>query len=622
MKKEEQPKEFTLAAFAISVFLSLLLTASNTYLGLKAGLTIAASIPAAVASMLVLRGIFRRGTIYENNIVQTFVAAGGSMASGIIFVLPALILMGIWQSFDYWTVTLIAILGGVMGVLIMVPLRRSFIVESKELIYPEGVAIAEVLLVGDKGIKSGIWLIIGIAVGMIYKFFISFIVLIKESIIFALKIHKTGIVFGFEVSPALLGIGFIVGFRIAILVVLGAVLGWVVFAPIYLLFINVQIPVDVNFSDFLMDTMRLKIRFVGMGTMLVAGVYTIYSIRKSIGRSLQYLVQGLKKKGNNEIYVIPRTDKDLPYWFLYGGIVIITICLFILMYILTHSIIISTVTAVIILIAAFFFVAVSSYVVGLVGSSSNPVSGMILTSLILSSLIFLLLKQTGIQGMISAILVGGAVGVAASLAGDTSQDLKSGLIIGGTPYKMQLADIIGTIIPAFIIAPILNLLHKGYVLGSVNLPAPQAGLMKMIVEGILGRGHLDYTLIIIGIIIGIVIISMKLPAMPVAVGIYLPFTTSCTIFLGGFLNFLIRKFFLKNKSLDLIKSSINDGILFSSGLIAGEALVGIIIAALIITGINGIHLINSTYFSLIAFIILGICIVISCIKKIGSKNNL
>jgi putative OPT family oligopeptide transporter len=281
---------------------------------------------------------------------------------------------------------------------------------------------------------------------------------------------------------------------------------------------------------------------------------------------------------------------------------------------------ISFVTAIIILIAAFFFVAVSSYVVGLVGSSSNPVSGMILTSLILSCLIFLVLKKTGVEGMVSAILVGGAVGVAACLSGDTSQDLKSGLIIGGTPYKMQLADIIGTIVPAFIVAPILNLLHKGYVMGSVNLPAPQAGLMKMIVEGILGGGQLDYTLIIIGIVIGIVIISMKLPAMPVAVGIYLPFTTSCTIFLGGFLNFLIKKFFLKNRSLDEIKGCLNNGVLFSSGLIAGESLVGIIIAALIISGVTEIQIFNSNILSIIAFIILGIFIIFSCIKKNGDKN--
>lgn len=620
VNNQEHPKEFSLEAFIISVFLSLLLTASNTYLGLKAGLTIAASIPAAVASMLVLRGIFRRGTIYENNIVQTFVAAGGSMASGIIFVMPALILMGIWQTFDYWTVTLIAILGGIMGVLIMVPLRRSFIVESKELIYPEGVAIAEVLIVGDKGIKSGIWLIIGIIIGMIYKFFIGFIILIKGSITFAIKIYKTGIAFGFEISPALLGIGYIVGFRIATLVVIGAALGWIVFAPIYLLFSHIVIPADVNFTEFLIDTMRLKIRFVGMGTMLIAGIYTIYSIRNSIGKSLQYLVKGLKRSNKDENISQPRTDKDLPYGILYGGTFIIVICLFILIYILTDNMLISFVTAIIILIAAFFFVAVSSYVVGLVGSSSNPVSGMILTSLILSCLIFLVLKKTGVEGMVSAILVGGAVGVAACLAGDTSQDLKSGLIIGGTPYKMQLADIIGTIVPAFIVAPILNLLHKGYVMGSVNLPAPQAGLMKMIVEGILGGGQLDYTLIIIGIVIGIVIISMKLPAMPVAVGIYLPFTTSCTIFLGGFLNFLIKKFFLKNRSLDEIKGCLNNGVLFSSGLIAGESLVGIIIAALIISGVTEIQIFNSNILSIIAFIILGIFIIFSCIKKNGDKN--
>jgi len=620
MNDGQQIKEFSLEVFIVSVVLSLLLTASNTYLGLKAGLTISASIPAAVVSMLVLRGIFRRGTIYENNIVQTFVSAGESMASGVIFVIPALVLMGIWQTFDYWTVTLIAILGGVMGVLIMVPLRRTFIVESQELIYPEGVAIAEVLMVGDKGIKSGVSLIYGIIIGMLYKFFTSFIVIIKGTITFAVKIFSTVIVFGFEVSPALLGVGFIVGFRIAMLVVIGAAIGWIVFTPIYLLFSNITIPFGVDLTDFIISTMRLKIRFVGMGTMLIAGIYTIYSIRKSIGKSLEYLVKGFKWNNKIQHIKIQRTEKDLPYSLLYGGVLIVIISFFILMYILTNNLLISLLTSIIILIAAFFFVAVSSYVVGLVGTSSNPVSGMILTSLIFSSLLFLILKQTGIQGVLSSILVGGAVGIAAAVAGDISQDLKSSFIIGGTPYKVQLAEIVGVIVPAFIVGPILNLLHKGYGLGSENLPAPQAGLMKMVVDGILGVGQLDYTLIIIGIIVGVVIILIRLPAMPVAVGLYLPFTTSCTIFLGGLLNMLIRKIFLKNMNLVDVKSSINKGILFSSGLIAGEALVGIVIAILIVSGFKGYKIIDSVVFSIILFVVLYIFIIILCSMKKFNRN--
>ena len=290
------------------------------------------------------------------------------------------------------------------------------------------------------------------------------------------------------------------------------------------------------------------------------------------------------------------------------------------MYILTNSLLISLVTSIIILIAAFFFVAVSSYVVGLVGTSSNPVSGMILTSLIFSSLLFLILKQTGIQGVLSSILVGGAVGIAAAVAGDISQDLKSSFIIGGTPYKVQLAEIAGVIVPAFIVAPVLNLLHRGYGLGSENLPAPQAGLMKMVVDGILGGGQLDYTLIIIGIVIGVLIILIKLPAMPVAVGLYLPFATSCTIFLGGLLNLLIRKIILKNINLDEVKLNMNNGILFSSGLIAGESLIGIIIAILIVSGIKGYKIIDSVVLSIILFVVLYIFVIILCFKKKQRKN--
>jgi putative OPT family oligopeptide transporter len=599
-------------AFILSAVLSVVLTASNTYLGLKAGLTVSSSIPAAVISMLVLKGIFRKGTIYENNVVQTFVSTGGSLASGVIFTIPALVIMGQWKTFDYWMVTWIAMLGGVMGVLMMIPLRKTLIVEHKDLVYPEGVAIAEVLKVGDKGIRSGIWLIIGICVGMLYKFFTSFIVLFKDVMMVGIKVWKTAFIAGAEASAALAGIGFIIGPRISTFVIIGAAIGWLIVLPIYILFAGVDIPVDNILS--LASTCKIKIRFVGMGTMLVAGFWTIISIKKSIKDALIFASEGLFKKGKIQ-KAIKRTEVDLPHIYLYGGILLILIGLFLLYTFKTNSMSIGTLSSIAVLICAFFFVAVSSYVVGLVGTSSNPTSGMILTSLIFTCLALYVFKITGTAGIIAAICIGGTIGVAASVAGDMSQDLKCGVIIGATPYKLQIAEICGAILPAFIIAPILNLLHKGYVMGSENLPAPQAGLMKMVVDGILGQGHMDYVLIGVGILIGIAIVLMKLPAMPVAVGIYLPFATSCTIFIGGMIHLIVKTVLSVKNTAGKVQSSIHNGVLFSSGLIAGEALVGIAIAGAVVSGMEKTTLISSTPLTILSFVVLLTFIIFACLKS-------
>jgi len=354
--------------------------------------------------------------------------------------------------------------------------------------------------------------------------------------------------------------------------------------------------------------------------MLVAGIWTIYSIRDSIKDALAFAAQGLFKKGKLLDKDEDRTKINLPFSTLYGGVVVVLIGMFFLFSYQTNSIGIGLISAILILIAAFFFVAVSSYIVGLVGSSSNPVSGMILTSLIFTSLVLLAFKQTGTKGMLAAILIGGTIGIAAAVAGDMSQDLKSGQIIGATPYKQQLAQIIGCIIPAFVVVPILNLLHNAYTLGSDALAAPQAGLMKMVVEGILGNGTLDLKLIGVGALVGVIIIMLKLPAMPVAVGIYLPFTTSACIFIGGLLNAFVKFLITKRYGKDMVKDGINNGILLSSGLIAGEALIGILLAGVIVSGINPLQIFNSTLLTIISFIALLLLFVYLSVKLLKEKE--
>ena len=613
MKNSTSPREFTLLAFILGSILSVVLTASNTYLGLKAGLTISASIPAAVMSMLILKGIFNKGTIHENNIVQTLVSTGGSLASGVIFTMPSLVIMGIWEVFDYWMITWIAMLGGIMGAFLMVPLRKTLVIEHKQLVYPEGVATAEVLKVGDSGIKSGLWLIVGMAVGMVYKFFTGFIVIFKGSIMTGFKAFKTVFVFGAEASSALTAIGFIIGPRISSLVIVGAIVGWLIVLPIYILIYGVDISGDI--IKIATSLLKPKIRFVGMGTMLVAGIWTIFEIRKNIKDALLFAFEGLFYRKKPLDTDVPREEKNIPFAILYGGVILVIIAVFSLFTYKTGSSAMGSISALAIIIAAFFFVAVSSYVVGLVGTSSNPTSGMILTSLIFTCLAFYIFKQTGPSGILAAICVGGTIGIAASVAGDMSQDLKSGYIIGATPFKQQLAQVVGCIVPAFIIVPILNLLHKAYTMGSNDLPAPQAYLMKMVVDGILGNGDLDFILIGVGMLIGIVIILLKLPAMPVAVGIYLPFATSCTIFIGGMINLLVQKLLLTFSGEEKIKSGIHKGILFSSGLIAGEALLGIAIAGTVVMGLKGFTIIDSILLTAISYIALLLLLVVVCVKS-------
>ncbi len=577
------------------------MAAANTYLGLYAGMTVSASIPAAVISMGILRGIFQKGTILENNIIQTSASAGESLAAGIIFTIPALVIVGVWLDFDFWTTSLVALLGGLLGVLFMIPLRKALIVEEKELVYPEGVACAEVLKTGEQG-ESGRakHIFIALGFGFVFKFFVTAFSLIKGTVEKAIIIGKSLFYLGSDCSVALLGVGYIVGFNVSVLVFIGGALGWLIGIPIYSFFH----PVSGNLLEAAWDIWSFKVRFMGVGAMIIGGLWSIVSIRKGI------------KKGLRELFGRLQSTEDLSKRVIFSLISGIVIAIFSLYWYVTKNPELSLLSAILMVIASFFFVAVSSYIVGLVGSSNNPVSGMIISTLLFTSVIILLAGITGTKGIIAALGIAGVVGCATCTAGDISQDLKTGWLVGATPRRQQIVQIFGVVAASFVIAPILTLLHKAYGIGTGEpgaLQAPQASLFASIVKGLFTKGgELPWNMVIIGGVLAIALIiideflkskksSFRTYVMPVAVGIYLPLSLAVPILIGG----IIRK---------TVKQA-NKGILVSSGLIAGEAIAGIVIAGMIYAKFEPKTIIQSNPLSL--FIFVGFIIYLFLIDRLN-----
>lgn len=564
------------------------MAAANTYLGLYAGMTVSASIPAAVISMGILRGFFRRGTILENNIIQTAASAGESLAAGIIFTIPALVIVGAWLEFDFWVTSLVALLGGLLGVLFMIPLRKALIVEEKELIYPEGVACAEVLKTGEEqqsGRAKHIFIALGL--GFAFKFSVTAFSVIKGTVEKAGMIGKSLFYFGSDCSVALLGVGYIVGFNVSVLVFIGGALGWLLGIPIYSLF-N---PATGDLLESAWDIWSHEIRFLGVGAMIVGGIWSIISIKEGI------------KKGLTELFGKLQSTDDLPKRIIFPLLSGIIVAIFFLYWHILGTPGISLIAALLMVIAAFFFVAVSSYIVGLVGSSNNPVSGMIISTLLFTSAIILLIGMTGVKGMIAALVIAGVVGCATCTAGDVSQDLKTGWLVGATPRRQQIVQIIGIVAASFIITPILTLLNNAYGIGTGEpgaLQAPQASLFASIAKGLFAKGgELPWNMVLIGGALAVILIlideflkrqksSFRTYVMPVAVGIYLPLSLSVPILIGGIIRKSIKK--------------AGKGILVSSGLIAGEALAGVLIAGMIYIGFTSKTIIQSNPFSLFVFI--------------------
>jgi putative OPT family oligopeptide transporter len=597
MTEAQAPAQLTPRAIILAIVLAVLLAAANTYLGLFAGLTIASAIPAAVVSMAVLR-VLGGSTILENNIVQTGASAGSSIASGVIFTIPALVILGHWTDFRYGWVLAIAGLGGILGVFFSVPLRRSLIVEQN-LKFPEGVAAAEVLKAGDNpalGVK-----LLGLAAlggGLAKLAAGSGLRVIPDTAAASGFFGKWLAYFGTNLSPALLGVGYIVGLNIGALALIGGMISWSVAIPIYAAwFLQDNAPLAQQLAGADAETMAnaiwsAQVRYLGVGAMLVGGMWALVSIRSSLASGIR---SGLEATRAGATRATSHTEQDLPMKAILVGLVLFTIPLWILYQLIVDNIGISLVMTVIMIVAGFVFTSVSAYMAGLVGSSNNPVSGITICTILFASLLLVVLMGRGAAlGPVAAIMIGSVVCCAACIGGDNLQDLKAGQLVGATPWRQQVMLAIGAASCALVMAPVLNLLLKAYGIGAPTaehpnaLLAPQATLMASVAKGMFG-GELPWGMISIGALIGVGIILVDeylkrvkapfhAPVLAVAVGIYLPLELSVPIFCGGLIAHLVeRRLGLSGDSPQAERAKQN-GILFAAGLITGEALMGIFIA--------------------------------------------
>jgi putative OPT family oligopeptide transporter len=624
--KDKHIAEFTLGALLLGILLSLLMCAANIYVGLFAGMTVSASIPAAVISMGILRGLLRRGTILENNIVQTIASAGESLAAGIVFTIPALVIAGAWTHFNFWVTSLVALLGGLLGILFMIPLRRALVVEQKDLIYPEGVACSEVLKAGETGGAGMMCVFIGVIVGVVFKFLVKGVAFIKETVEGGFRIGTTALYGGIDMSVALIGVGYIIGFNISILVCIGGIISWVIGIPLYGIFNGIP---EGAVTDLFWSLWSTQIRYMGIGAMIVGGIWSIIQVRTCLVTGVREAIAGYRKGSRVDI---ENTSRDLPSNHILIGLAVIAVFIFILYSNITRSMCTACVASGAMLVASFFFVAVASYVSGLVGSSNNPVSGMVIVTVIFASVLLLLFQMTGMQGLVAALLVAGVVCCATCSAADISQDLKTGYIVGATPQRQQIAQMVGVGVAAFLIAPVLTLLHKAYGIGTGEpgaLSAPQASLFASLVQSLFSGGALPWTFVLIGAGIGIMLITgdamlkkrkavFRLHVMPIAVGIYLPLSLSIPIALGGIMRLVVKHMVDQR---DRAEHAVQRGILFSSGLIAGEAITGIILALVIVSGVSiPIIVVQHDVLSLVLFAGVGAVLVYIATKCTGQNS--
>ncbi len=593
MKEEFKPyvpaekitPEFTVTSVILGLLLAVVFGAANAYLGLKMGMTVSASIPAAVISMGVIRVLMRKDSVLESNIVQTIGSAGESLAAGAIFTLPVLFLWakeGLIESPSLITLAVISLCGGVLGVLFMVPLRNALIVQEHGILpYPEGTACAEVLLAGENGGTSAKSVFAGMGIAAAVKFIVDGLKIAPGTITAPIKALKTE----FTIQPysALVGVGYICGPKISSYMFAGGMLGFFVLIPAIVIFggDTVLYPstelsiIEMYEASGAGAIWSNYIRYIGAGAVAAGG---IISLIKSMPLIVKTFIQAMKgmggKKGNSTI----RTEKDLDMRIIIGGVVALAVIIWLL-----PQIPVTLIGALIIVVFGFFFATVSSRMVGLVGSSNNPVSGMAIATLLVATLI---LKATGgnnADSMMGAIAIGSIICIVAAMAGDTSQDLKTGYILGATPKKQQIGELMGAVIAAATIGGVLILFDQTYGYGTEELSAPQATLMKMIVEGVMD-GNLPWGLVFIGVFIAIVIEILGIAVLPVAIGLYLPLELSTTIMVGGLIRWFVDKMG-KKKGVDN-NSDASGGILFCSGLIAGEGLTGILIAVLILLGVD------------------------------------
>ena len=575
--------EITVTSIIMGILLAVIFGAANAYLGLRVGMTVSASIPAAVVSMGVIRVLMRKNSILESNIVQTVGSAGESLAAGAIFTLPALFLWaaeGKMDKPDIIEITLIALIGGLLGVFFMVPLRNALIVkEHATLPYPEGTACAEVLLAGEKGGANASTVFAGMGFAALFKFIIDGLKVVSGEVSLRVKGYAGEI--GTQIYPAVMSVGYICGARISSYMFAGGILSWLVLIPIIVLFGAdiVLYPASESVSSLFASGGAIwssYIRYIGAGALAAGG---IISLIKSLPLIIKTFSGAIKSIGGAGAAGTARTEKDMNLKVVIAAIVILTLAVW-----LVPAIPVSLLGAVIVVVFGFFFATVSSRMVGLVGSSNNPVSGMAIATLLVSTLILKVTGMSGVKGMASAIAIGSIICIVSAIAGDTSQDLKTGFLLGATPKKQQIGEIIGVIAAAFAIGGTLYLLDSAWGFGSDQLAAPQATLMKLIIEGVMD-GNLPWGLVFIGVFIAVLIEVIGIPVLPFAIGVYLPVQLNACIMVGGIVRLVMEKL---KKSDDEKKAITNDGILFCSGMIAGEGIVGILLALLAVFGIDSV----------------------------------
>ena len=578
--------EFTVTSILMGIILAVVFGAANAYLGLKVGMTVSASIPAAVISLGVIRVIMKKNSILESNMVQTIGSAGESLAAGAIFTMPALFLWAEEGKIDmpgYLEITLIALFGGILGVLFMIPLRKALIVEEHgTLPYPEGMACAEVLLAGEEGGSNASTVFAGMGLGAAFKFIVDGLKIVPSDITTPNIKGYAGQI-GVEIYPALIGVGYICGPSISSYMFAGGIIAWLVLIPAVVFFggsidfatlgntgLAGQTIAEVYAANGASAIWSNVIKYVGAGAIATGGVI---SLLKSLPLIIKTFAGAMKSLKNTSGGTNVRTDRDLKMPVVLGIILIVIILIW-----LVPSVPVSLLGAFLIAIFGFFFATVSSRMVGLIGSSNNPVSGMAIATLLISTFVLKATGNTGMAGMTGAIAIGSIICVIAAIAGDTSQDLKTGFIVGATPAKQQVGELIGVVASGFAIAGVMSLLNKAWGFGSAEIPAPQATLMKMIVEGIMDA-KLPWVLVFMGVFLALALEVLRVPVMPFAIGLYLPIYLSCGIMVGG----VVRLFLDKKKEAEAKKKEmISNGTLYCAGMIAGEGLVGILMAVLAI----------------------------------------
>jgi putative OPT family oligopeptide transporter len=618
VRPEVKMLEITIRALVLGLILSVVMAAANAYLGLKVGMTVSAAIPAAVISAAVFKGL--KGTVLEVTVSKTMASTGESLAAGVIFTIPALVIIGVWDNIDYVTTTSVALVGGILGVLFTVLLRKILILEL-DLPFPEGVASAEVIVAAEKGGKAASYVFGALGLGAFFKVGASLPIeeapetapgvfteyslgLWTDKIQGVAEAGRMKLYGGSDLSVALLGVGYIIGAKIASLVFMGGIIGWVIIAPLIIGINGIPIDPETGLQHTNMvaafDQIRLDhLIFIGVGTMIVGSFWTLWTMRKAI-------IGGIKKAFPSkdamvEVEAVVRTEEDLSVRksLMVAGVLIIPI--FAVYYYISGNIIWAFFSAIVGFIAAFLFTTVAGYLAGIIGSSNNPISGVTIATLLIMSIFLFALGARGDIGMATAIGVAALICCCAAIAGDVTQSLKTGQLIGSTPKYLQLSMFIGVVAAAVVIAPTLTVLHSAYGIGSENLPAPQAQAMKGIVEGIFGGG-MNWLMVLFGMELAILLIILKKPVLPIAIGLYLPFSLTIPIMLGGIIHLMVDRAVdekyshemssfgdkkARESRLEKIKEKVHSkGVLFSSGLIAGEALMGIILAVFVVQGLS------------------------------------